>query len=86
MDRVAQLLVEKGFNLKLAGYTDNVGSQDYNLGLSKARAESVKDYLVGKGASAAKITAEGYGKEHPIASNKTASGRQINRRVEFTLF
>jgi len=86
LDRVAQLLVEKGFNLKLAGYTDNVGSQDYNLGLSKARAESVKDYLVGKGASAAKITAEGYGKEHPIASNKTASGRQINRRVEFTLF
>jgi len=85
LDRVAQLLVEKGFQLKLAGYTDNVGSQAFNLKLSTERAESVKNYLVSKNADAAKITAEGYGKEHPIASNKTASGRQTNRRVEFTL-
>jgi len=86
LDKVAQLLIDKGFNLKLAGYTDNVGSQSFNLKLSKDRAESVKSYLVSKNADASKIQAEGYGKEHPIASNKTASGRQTNRRVEFTLF
>jgi OOP family OmpA-OmpF porin len=86
LDRVAQLLIDKGFHLKLAGYTDNVGSQTFNLKLSTDRAESVKNYLVGKNADASKITAEGYGKLHPIASNKTAKGRQTNRRVEFTLY
>lgn len=86
LDRLAALLAEKGFNLKLAGYTDNVGSQAFNLKLSKDRAESVKSYLVSKNADGSKIIAEGYGKEHPIASNKTAKGRQINRRVEFTLY
>jgi len=85
LDRLAALLVEKGFNLKLAGYTDNVGSQAFNLKLSNERAEAVKNYLVSKNADPAKILAEGYGKEHPIASNKTAAGRQLNRRVEFTL-
>ncbi len=86
LDRVAQLLVEKGFNLKLAGYTDNVGSQAFNLKLSTDRAEAVKTYLVSKNVDASKITAEGYGKLHPIASNKTAKGRQTNRRVEFTIY
>jgi OOP family OmpA-OmpF porin len=86
LQKVAQLLVEKGFNLKLAGYTDNVGSIAANLRLSKDRAESVKTYLVSQGASASHIQAEGYGKSHPIATNKTDRGRQLNRRVEFTLF
>ena len=86
LQRVAQLLVEKGFNLKLAGYTDNVGSASFNLKLSRERAESVKTYLVSQGASAAKIQAEGFGKSNPIATNKTEKGRQLNRRVEFTLF
>ncbi len=86
LDRLAALLIEKKFNLKLAGYTDNVGSQAFNLGLSKDRAAAVKDYLVSKGVAEGQIQAEGYGKEHPIATNRTAKGRQINRRVEFTLF
>jgi OOP family OmpA-OmpF porin len=86
LQKVAQLLVEKGFSLKLAGYTDNVGSVSANLRLSKDRAEAVKTYIVSQGADASHIQAEGYGKSHPIASNKTAKGRQINRRVEFTLF
>jgi len=85
LDRLAELLINKHFNLKLAGYTDNVGGVAFNLNLSKGRAEAVKNYLVGKGADASKITAEGYGKAHPIATNKTAAGRQKNRRVEFTL-
>jgi len=86
LDRVAALLVNKNFSLKLAGHTDNVGSADANLKLSKDRAESIKAYLVSKGANPSRIEATGYGKTQPIASNKTAKGRQINRRVEFTLF
>jgi OOP family OmpA-OmpF porin len=86
LDRVAELLVNKNFSLKLAGHTDNVGSNEANMRLSKDRAESIKSYLVGKGVNASRIEATGYGKNQPIASNKTAKGRQINRRVEFTLY
>jgi len=86
LDKVAALLVAKNFSLKLAGHTDNVGSADANLKLSKDRAESIKAYLVSKGANASRIEATGYGKTQPIATNKTAAGRQLNRRVEFTLF
>ena len=86
LDRVAALLVEKNFSLKLAGHTDNTGSMALNLRLSKDRAESIKAYLVSQGANASRIEATGYGQNQPIASNKTADGRQKNRRVEFTLF
>jgi OOP family OmpA-OmpF porin len=86
LDKLADLLKQKGLNLKLAGYTDNVGGVAFNLRLSRARAEAVKTYLTGKGVDDSHIQAGGYGKSHPIASNKTAKGRQINRRVEFTLF
>ncbi len=86
LDRVANLLVTKNFSLKLAGHTDNTGSAELNMRLSKDRAESVKDYLVSKGANASRIEAVGYGQTQPIATNKTAAGRQQNRRVEFTLY
>ncbi|TZF84558.1 OmpA family protein [Pedobacter sp. BS3] len=86
LDRVAELLVRKNFSLKLAGHTDNVGSDAANMKLSKDRAESVKSYLVSKGANASRIEAVGYGETQPIASNATAEGRQQNRRVEFTLY
>lgn len=86
LDRVAAILVNKNFSLKLAGHTDNVGSDASNMKLSKDRAESVKDYLVSKGANPSRIEATGYGETQPITSNKTAEGRQKNRRVEFTLF
>lgn len=86
LDRVADLLVQKNFSLKLAGHTDNTGSMALNLALSKNRAEAVKAYLVSKGANASTIEATGYGPNQPIASNKTAAGRQQNRRVEFSLF
>ena len=76
----------KNFSLKLAGHTDNIGSDENNLRLSKDRAESVKAYLVSKGANPSRIEATGYGESQPIASNKTAEGRQKNRRVEFTLY
>lgn len=86
LNRVASLLIEKNFSLKLAGHTDNTGSLQTNLRLSKERAESVKAYLVSKGANASRIEAVGYGPNQPIATNATAEGRQQNRRVEFLLF
>jgi len=86
LDRVAELLVNKHFSLKLAGHTDNTGSNALNMRLSKERAESVKSYLVSKGANASRIEAVGYGSSQPIATNDTPEGRQQNRRVEFTLY
>lgn len=86
LNRVSALLMEKNFSLKLAGHTDNVGSDASNMKLSKDRAESVKAYLVSQGANASRIEAVGYGESQPIATNGTAAGRQANRRVEFTLY
>ncbi|MFC3197880.1 OmpA family protein [Parapedobacter deserti] len=86
LNKVAALLIEKNFSLKLAGHTDNTGSMQTNLRLSKERAEAVKAYLVSKGANPSRIEATGYGPTQPIADNKTAEGRQKNRRVEFTLY
>jgi OOP family OmpA-OmpF porin len=86
LDKVAELLINKNFSLKLAGHTDNTGSAATNMRLSKDRAEAIKSYLVSKGANASRIEATGYGMTQPIATNKTAAGRQQNRRVEFTLY
>ncbi|MGM9475985.1 OmpA family protein [Pedobacter sp. GSP4] len=86
LNRVASLLIEKNFSLKLAGHTDNTGGRELNLRLSKDRAESVKAYLVSQGVNASRVEATGYGPDQPIATNKTATGRQQNRRVEFTLY
>lgn len=86
LNRVAVLLIEKNFSLKLAGHTDNTGSMELNMRLSKERAESVKAYLVSKGANPSRIEAVGYGPTQPIATNNTEEGKQQNRRVEFTLY
>lgn len=86
LNKVAGLLIEKNFSLKLAGHTDSKGSDAFNLRLSKDRAEAVKAYLVSQGANASRIEAIGYGETQPIASNNTEKGRQQNRRVEFTLY
>lgn len=69
-------------NFNIEGYTDSVGSDTLNLKLSKARANAVKEYLISNGIDASRLNAEGYGEERPIASNKTATGRSVNRRVE----
>jgi len=71
-----------GADTQLEGHTDSMGSDAYNMSLSKRRAESVKRYLVEKfGISAGRITTVGYGESSPVASNKTDAGRQLNRRV-----
>ncbi len=86
LNKVAELLTSKGISLKLGGHTDYVGSNAANMELSKDRAESVKNYLTGQGANGSRIEAVGYGETQPIATNKTAAGRQKNRRVEFTIY
>lgn len=86
LNKVAELLSKKGISLKLAGHTDNVGSDAANMTLSRNRAMAVKEYLVSQGASSQKIEAMGYGESQPASSNKTADGRQKNRRVEFTIY
>jgi len=68
--------------LTVTGYTDSVGNAQANVKLSKARAEAVKAYLVGKGVAAGRITTDGQGAAEPVADNTTAEGRAKNRRVE----
>ncbi len=71
--------------LAVEGHTDDVGSEEDNLGLSEARAQAVVDYLVAGGVDAARLTAVGYGESRPIADNATADGRAQNRRIEFVV-
>ncbi len=66
----------------IEGYTDSVGSEDYNQGLSERRADSVRSYLAGQGINAIRISASGKGASDPVAGNDSAAGRQQNRRVE----
>ncbi len=75
----------KGINLETlisTGYTDSIGTEAYNMGLSLRRANAVKAYLVSKGIDANRIVVEGRGERNPVATNKTAAGRAKNRRVE----
>jgi len=67
------------------GHTDSIGSEQYNQGLSERRANSVKNYLVGKGISSDRIYTEGKGESSPVASNATREGRAQNRRVEIEI-
>jgi len=69
--------------IEIRGFTDNVGKPEANKKLSEKRAQAVKKYFVRKGVEEARIKAVGYGNEFPIADNKTAKGRALNRRVEF---
>lgn len=67
--------------LKIGGYTDNVGDPEKNMKLSQVRAQSVVTELVNLGVGGGRLEAEGYGEQHPIASNDTAEGRAKNRRI-----
>lgn len=79
------LLAHPGLNLQIEGYTDSVGTDDFNQQLSEQRAGSVRDFLEAEGVSAESITVKGFGKAQPVASNDTAEGRQHNRRVEIVV-
>jgi outer membrane protein OmpA-like peptidoglycan-associated protein len=71
--------------VELAGHTDNVGSDSYNLKLSSERAETVRDALIANGIDASRLTAKGYGASQPIAPNDTEEHRALNRRTEMII-
>jgi outer membrane protein OmpA-like peptidoglycan-associated protein len=72
-------------NVQIEGFTDNVGGDDYNQGLSERRADSVRDALTRMGIANDRIATKGLGKNSPVADNDTATGRQQNRRVEVVI-
>lgn len=69
-------------NVKVGGYTDNVGEPASNLRLSQARADNTRQAVLANGIDRARVEAEGYGEQHPVASNDTDAGRQRNRRID----
>jgi outer membrane protein OmpA-like peptidoglycan-associated protein len=79
------VLAHPGLLLQVEGHTDSVGSEDFNQRLSEQRAGSVREFLIGQGVNENAITAEGFGKTEPVASNDTPDGRQRNRRVEIVV-
>lgn len=86
LDSVYEILVE---NLEVAitinGYSDSFGADSYNEMISEIRANAVKSYLVGRGIERSRMTALGHGAQNFIATNKTAEGRRMNRRVEIEI-
>lgn len=87
LDQVVQVMVENDQIelVEVQGHTDSTGSAGINRKLSKARAESVRKYLVGKGVAARRLRSEGFGPDVPVADNTTPEGREVNRRVEFKI-
>jgi type IX secretion system PorP/SprF family membrane protein len=83
LNRLADLMASKqDWKLKLTGHADSVGSSEYNISLSKRRAESVMFYLMNKGVNRKQLIVEYYGENIPFANNASEGGRQLNRRVE----
>ncbi|MCX7909778.1 MAG: OmpA family protein [Ignavibacteria bacterium] len=86
LNRLVKLMKEHPeLVVEISGHTDNIGSPAYNLNLSLMRARSVADYLVSQGVNPHRIQVRGYGEMHPVETNDTEEGRQMNRRVEFKI-
>lgn len=86
MGRVAGILLAyPGLNIQVEGYTDSVGSDQSLRNLSRLRADSIRQDLISQGLTPERITAVAYGQSRPVASNETAAGRQMNRRVELVI-
>lgn len=86
LDKIYALLKNKSLiSVEISGHTDNKGDDKLNKKLSNDRAKAVMDYLVKKGLSKSRLTAKGYGKDQPVATNDTDEGRQLNRRVEMKI-
>ncbi|MGN0036688.1 MAG: OmpA family protein [Bacteroidaceae bacterium] len=85
LDELANILTQTGIKVEVKGHTDNVGTEDFNMKLSKDRAEAVVNYLVKKGVPSSHLTYSYYGMSRPLAENETEDGRKLNRRVEFEI-
>lgn len=86
LNRVVGLLNDHPtMKIEMSAHTDSYGSDEYNFVLSDKRAKSVVDYILSQGISPDRITSKGYGETKPVATNETDEGRQLNRRVEFTI-
>lgn len=86
LDKVANTINEYNqTTVNVAGYTDSIGSDSYNMNLSVERANSVAQYLQSRGVSAQRLNSKGYGESNPVDTNDTEAGRANNRRVEITL-
>jgi outer membrane protein OmpA-like peptidoglycan-associated protein len=86
INRVAGVLNQYPDTLiRVEGHTDSKGSDEYNMDLSRRRAQTVKTLLVLRGVAESRIEVVGFGKTMPVASNDTEAGRQINRRVEIRI-
>lgn len=86
LDEVVEIMRQNpSYILSISGHTDNVGSDDQNLRLSKERAKTCYDYLIFRGIRAERLRHNGFGPYRPIADNRTPEGRELNRRVEFEL-
>jgi len=72
-------------HIRIVGYTDSIGSASYNQLLSQQRAQAVANYLADRGVAPQRLSTEGMGESQPRASNATAAGRQLNRRVEMLI-
>ncbi len=81
----AALKGQPNIRVEIGGHTDSTGSPAFNLTLSQQRAESVRQYLIGKGIDAGRMTTQGYGETKPLVSNSSEAGRAQNRRVEFKI-
>lgn len=83
LDKDVATLKEWGnVKVEVAGHTDSIGTDEYNMGLSLRRADAVRNYLVDKGIAADRLSVKGYGESQPVADNATSEGRFQNRRVE----
>ena len=86
LDRVVKLLNENpAIEIEMSAHTDSRGNDEYNFKLSDNSAQSVMDYILSKGIDPKRITSKGYGENKPVDTNETDDGRQMNRRVEFTI-
>jgi outer membrane protein OmpA-like peptidoglycan-associated protein len=87
LNKLEKLLAENpGMRIEIAGHTDKIGTSDFNIELSKRRANAVVNYLTDKGIDARRLSSLGFGDTRPLASNDDEKeGRALNRRVEFKI-
>ena len=86
LDELADVLIKKAtWKLEISGHTDNIGGENFNLVLSKKRAEALKNYLIFKGVDTNRLITFYFGETQPLIDNTTLEGRKKNRRVEMKI-